>query len=74
MRRKIAGLNAIKMERQLNFDIEVDGGVNTDTAKVCVENGATMLVTGSFFLNKRIIKSHTSIERLSVYAYKFIMF
>lgn len=33
MRRKIAGLNAIKMERQLNFDIEVDGGVNTDTAK-----------------------------------------
>ncbi len=22
---KIAGLNAIKMERQLNFDIEVDG-------------------------------------------------
>lgn len=30
---KIAGLNAIKMERQLNFDIEVDGGVNTDTAK-----------------------------------------
>ena len=32
--RKIAGLNAIKMERQLNFDIEVDGGVNTDTAKV----------------------------------------
>ncbi len=53
---KIAGLNAIKMERQLNFDIEVDGGVNTDTAKVCVENGATMLVTGSFFLNKRIIK------------------
>lgn len=74
-RKKIAGLNAIKMERQLNFDIEVDGGVNTDTAKVCVENGATMLVTGSFFFKQEDYKkSHTSIERLSVYAYKFIMF
>ena len=56
---KIAGLNAIKMERQLNFDIEVDGGVNTDTAKVCVENGATMLVTGSFFFKQEDYKKVT---------------
>lgn len=69
MCRKIAHLNAIKMERQLNFEIEVDGGVNNDTAKVCIDNGATMLVTGSFSLTKMIIKSHTTIERLSAYAY-----
>ncbi|WP_370695485.1 ribulose-phosphate 3-epimerase, partial [Staphylococcus aureus] len=56
---KIAGLNAIKMERQLKFDIEVDGGVNTDTAKVCVANGATMLVTGSFFFKQEDYKKVT---------------
>ncbi len=54
---KIAGLNAIKMERQLNFDIEVDGGVNTDT--MLVENGATMLVTGSFFFKQEDYKKVT---------------
>ncbi|WP_237792744.1 ribulose-phosphate 3-epimerase [Staphylococcus argenteus] len=56
---KIAHLNAIKMERQLNFEIEVDGGVNNDTAKVCIDNGATMLVTGSFFFNQNDYKKVT---------------
>ena len=41
------------------IDIEVDGGVNTDTAKVCVENGATMLVTGSFFFKQEDYKKVT---------------
>ena len=31
----------------LSFDIEVDGGVNKDTSKLCIEAGANVLVAGS---------------------------
>ncbi|WP_246940067.1 ribulose-phosphate 3-epimerase [Bacillus pinisoli] len=34
-------------ERGLSVELEVDGGVNVDTAKLCVEAGATVLVAGS---------------------------
>lgn len=30
------------------FDIQVDGGINADTAKQCVEAGANILVSGSY--------------------------
>ena len=33
--------------RGLECDIEVDGGVNPDTARVCIEHGANVLVAGS---------------------------
>lgn len=45
---KIAELNSIKKEKNLEFDIEVDGGINNDTAKLCKEQGANLLVSGSF--------------------------
>jgi len=35
-----------------NLEIEVDGGVNEETAKLCVEAGATVLVAGSAVFNK----------------------
>lgn len=31
--------------------IEVDGGINGETGKLCVENGANLLVAGSFVFN-----------------------
>ena len=34
------------------LEIEVDGGVNEETAKLCVEAGATVLVAGSAVFNK----------------------
>ena len=34
------------------IDIEVDGGINDSTSKYCVERGATMLVTGSYFFKQ----------------------
>ena len=34
--------------RGSNCEIEVDGGINYETAKLCVKAGATVLVTGSF--------------------------
>lgn len=45
---KIAELNAIKKEKNLGFNIEVDGGINNDTAKLCKTEGANLLVSGSF--------------------------
>ncbi|WP_430786025.1 ribulose-phosphate 3-epimerase [Virgibacillus flavescens] len=39
-------------ELGLSFEIEIDGGVNTETAKTCVEAGADVLVAGSAIYNK----------------------
>jgi ribulose-phosphate 3-epimerase len=33
--------------------IEVDGGINDKTAKLCIDNGANMLVAGSFIFNHK---------------------
>jgi ribulose-phosphate 3-epimerase len=49
---KIKQLSEIIKEKQLPIEIEVDGGVNEDTAKLCVEAGATVLVAGSAIYNK----------------------
>ena len=35
-------------ERELKTLIEVDGGVNTETARVLLDAGADVLVTGSY--------------------------
>lgn len=31
-----------------SIDIQVDGGINSDTAQLCAENGATVFVAGSY--------------------------
>ncbi|ENQ3078481.1 ribulose-phosphate 3-epimerase [Bacillus multifaciens] len=40
-------------ERNLQVEIEIDGGVNTETAKLCVEAGANVLVAGSAVYNEK---------------------
>lgn len=35
-----------------DIDLQVDGGVNAETAKVCVENGANVLVAGSYLFKQ----------------------
>jgi ribulose-phosphate 3-epimerase len=51
-------LNKIKQVRDLakqkgvKLEIEVDGGVNEQTARLCVEAGATILVAGSAVYNQ----------------------
>ncbi|HLO12314.1 MAG TPA: ribulose-phosphate 3-epimerase, partial [Pseudoneobacillus sp.] len=40
-------------EKGLSIEIEIDGGVNQQTAKQCVEAGATVLVAGSAIYNER---------------------
>lgn len=44
---KIRELRRMIDMRGLSIEIEIDGGVNPDTAKECIEAGATVLVAGS---------------------------
>jgi len=50
---KIVELNTIISKNNYNVEIEVDGGINKDTAKLCKDAGATMLVAGSTVYNKQ---------------------
>ena len=45
--KKIEKLNDMKLVHGLRFDIEVDGGVNEQTAPLCRNAGATVLVAGN---------------------------
>lgn len=49
--RKIYKLNYMREELGADFSIEVDGGVNNTNAASLVENGADILVAGSFIFN-----------------------
>ena len=50
-------LDKIKLLKDGDFLIEVDGGVNEITGKQCIEAGADVLVAGSFvFKDKNNIK------------------
>ncbi len=53
---KIRELSQEIKRQNLNVEIEVDGGINPDTAKLCAEAGATVLVAGSFLFNAPDIK------------------
>jgi ribulose-phosphate 3-epimerase len=50
---KIKQVAAMVEERKLPVEIEVDGGVNTETAKLCIEAGANVLVAGSAIYNQK---------------------
>ena len=44
---KIKQLRDIREERKLNYDIEIDGGINFDNNKLAIEAGANILVSGT---------------------------
>lgn len=48
---KVKQLSDIIKERNLSIEIEIDGGINEETIKPCVEAGATILVAGSAIYN-----------------------
>ena len=50
----------IKLD-SLNIDIEIDGGINFETGKICVEAGANILVAGSFLFNQGDLISATNV-------------
>ena len=45
---KITALRKEAERRGLNLDIQVDGGINEQTAGLCKEAGANVLVAGSY--------------------------
>lgn len=49
---KIIELKKIKDDKRLSFEIEIDGGINHETAKICKRNGADVLVAGSYIFSK----------------------
>ena len=44
---KLEWLREKKREKKLDFEIEIDGGINEQTAKRAIASGATVLVAGS---------------------------
>ena len=49
---KIKNISNYIKKNNLNVDIEIDGGINFETGKICVEAGANILVAGSFLFNQ----------------------
>lgn len=45
---------------KIDLDILVDGGINTKTGKKCIENGANVLVSGSFLFSQNDMKQAIS--------------
>ena len=44
---KVKELKKIQKEKDLNFDIEIDGGINFDNYRTAIEAGANILVSGT---------------------------
>ncbi len=50
--KKILGISKYIKENNLDVKIEIDGGVNYETGKLCVDAGANILVAGSFLFKQ----------------------
>ncbi len=61
---KISDLKKIKLEKNLKYEIEVDGGINIDTAKLCIKNGADVLVAGTYIFEQPFEKYQEIINSL----------
>ena len=44
---KIKELKDIQIKKNIDFDIEIDGGINFDNSKIAIEAGANILVSGT---------------------------
>ena len=64
---KIKELVSIRKKEKLNFDIEIDGGINFENSKLAIEAGANILVSGTtiFKSNDGDIKKNINLLRLT---------
>ncbi len=66
MMEKVRAARAWKKSNESSFDLEVDGGINHETAALCVENGAHVLVAGtSIFREKNYANAITGLRNSS---------
>ena len=63
---KIKQLKKIQNERNIDFDIEIDGGINFDNCKAAINAGANILVSGTtvFKSNNGDIKKNINLLKL----------
>jgi len=63
---KIKELKKIQQEKNLIFDIEIDGGINFENSKIAIEAGANILVSGTtiFKSNNGDIKKNIELLKL----------
>ena len=63
---KIKELKKIQSEKNINFDIEIDGGINFDNCQAAIEAGANILVSGTtvFKSNNGDIKKNINLLKL----------
>jgi ribulose-phosphate 3-epimerase len=63
---KVKKLKEIKSKNNMNFDIEIDGGINFDNCQSAIEAGANILVSGTtvFKNNNGDIKKNINLLKL----------
>ena len=63
---KIKELKKIQTEKNITFDIEIDGGINFDNCKIAIDAGANILVSGTtiFKSNDGDIKKNINLLKL----------
>ena len=57
---KIKNISNYIKENNLSVDIEIDGGVNYETGKTCINAGANILVAGSFLFKQENLLTATN--------------
>ena len=64
---KIKELKNIQKEKNIDFDIEIDGGINFENSKIAIEAGANILVSGTtiFKSNNGDIKKNIDLLKSS---------
>ena len=61
--KKIKDLYDLRKNKNYTYNISVDGGINDETAKICIDNGVDILAVGSYIFSegeqqyKKLIKS-----------------
>ena len=70
---KIKELVSIRKKEKLNFDIEIDGGINFENSKLAIEAGANIIVSGTtiFKSNNGDIKTNIDLLRSTNYEISF---
>ena len=63
--KKVEKLDKIKRDRRLNFDIEIDGGIDFENSKLAIKSGVNILVSGTtiFKNNNGDIKKNIDLLR-----------
>jgi len=63
---KVKQLKEIKSKKNMNFDIEIDGGINFDNCQSAIDAGANILVSGTtvFKSNNGDIKKNINLLKL----------